>query len=58
MFAVVGFSSSIIGLTTAKRTKYSVFNFLDFPSQEDVEPETQHHSEPASALTDKGRSLG
>ncbi|KAL3860793.1 hypothetical protein ACJMK2_010860 [Sinanodonta woodiana] len=29
--------STIVGLRTVKRDKYSVFNFLNFPSQEDVE---------------------
>jgi len=53
----VGFSSSIVGLTTAKRDKYSVFNFLNFPSQEDIEPEQQHQSQPALPPADKGRSL-
>jgi len=53
---VVGFSSTIVGLTTVTRDKYSVFNFLDFPSHVDVEPEKQLHSEDAHAPTDNGTS--
>jgi len=53
----VGFSSSIVGLTTTKRDKYSVFNFLNFPSQEDVKPEQQHQSQQALPPADKGRTL-
>jgi len=50
----IDFSSTIVGLTTIKRDKYSIFNFLSFPSQEDVEPEKQHHMERAEMPTDKG----
>jgi len=50
----VGFSSSIVGLAVVKRDKYSVFNFLNFPSHEDAEPDKQHHSEEAPTPTDKG----
>jgi len=53
----VGFSSSIVGLTTAKREKYSVFNFLNFPSQEDIKPEQQQQSQPALPPAEKGRTL-
>jgi len=56
-FVDVGFSSSIVGLTTVKRDKYSVFNFLNFPTHEDIEPDQQHHSNQASAPADKGREL-
>jgi len=41
-------------LSTVKREKYSVFNFLSFPSQEDVEPDKQHQSEQALAPPVKG----
>jgi len=53
----VGFSSTIVGLTTVKRDKYSVFNFLNFALHEDVEPEKQHHSEQAPTPTDKGAKV-
>jgi len=50
----IGFSSSIVGLATVKRDKYTVFNFLNFPSHEDVEPDKQHGTEQAPTPTDKG----
>jgi len=49
-------SSSVVGLATVKREKYSVFNFLNFPSQEDIEPD-KHEPEQASEPADKGRSF-
>ncbi|KAK3598891.1 hypothetical protein CHS0354_036196 [Potamilus streckersoni] len=42
--------STIVGLRTVKRDKYSVFNFLNFPSQEDIQESVNSPEQETLAL--------